>query len=593
MTAPLGKADFFALEAGEWLGRMEALASAPAPDTAELVRAARAFRGSALMAGHTGLARLGAGFEAVSRSVRDGRSPWSPALAEQVAQAVDAARGLVRRAAAGDATAQEAAMEAAQVLEQLAGGPLPTPTARRADRGGVRAFVARESGLVAAALATAAEAIAADPNDRRELAETLRRMQPLRGLAELPDFTPLQDLLEGIELMAGELGRGAAPPPALHEVVDAAARALTRLGRDVSDGGRPASDSAEAARFAHLLLEAFGVERDVVPVESLLVADGTPIPSAPRRARPVADVELVSYAEHLAQMADAIDAAPDPVARDIRCTAVAATVRGLASRADAPVVLGARIVAAALRSRLADGRAATAPGILAAALREVGNLVRQPGPDVEARLRQAAAALFDPDRFEAGLPADAMDWPRAPRQVTIVPIGTLLLDPSEAVLPESVPPLVPIESLLLETAAAVATPPAPEAAAPDAPPAPPPPEAPPVPISTIAVEEDAAAVGALERSFRTLHARLKAEGLATPSLAALLAPRAPAPAAAPVAEAAVPIESLVYRGEPARARVRAARVELADALAHHADLATVRPLIDELLDLIPVALGEQ
>src|SRR5258705_13669817 len=80
MPQPLGMSDFFALEAGEYLDRLDALLQPTAPPAAgELVRLARALRGSALMASQQGIARAAMGFEAFAPRVREGRRPWDAA----------------------------------------------------------------------------------------------------------------------------------------------------------------------------------------------------------------------------------------------------------------------------------------------------------------------------------------------------------------------------------------------------------------------------------------------------------------------------------------------------------------------------------
>jgi hypothetical protein len=55
---------------------------------------------------------------------------------------------------------------------------------------------------------------------------------------------------------------------------------------------------------------------------------------------------------------------------------------------------------------------------------------------------------------------------------------------------------------------------------------------------------------------------------------------------------AIPIGSLCYRGRSALERAAAVRGELAAELAAASDLATIRPLLQELLDLVPLALDE-
>src|SRR5438094_98391 len=75
---PLGMHDFFALEAGEYLERLDALLGSESPSADELVRLARALRGSALMANQQAIARAAAGLEALTRALREGRRAWDP-----------------------------------------------------------------------------------------------------------------------------------------------------------------------------------------------------------------------------------------------------------------------------------------------------------------------------------------------------------------------------------------------------------------------------------------------------------------------------------------------------------------------------------
>src|SRR2546422_2046810 len=76
---PLGMSDFFALEAGEYLERLDGmLAKGDSPSADEIVRLARALRGSALMANQPAIARAAAGLEVLARAVREGRRAWDP-----------------------------------------------------------------------------------------------------------------------------------------------------------------------------------------------------------------------------------------------------------------------------------------------------------------------------------------------------------------------------------------------------------------------------------------------------------------------------------------------------------------------------------
>ena len=112
------------------------------------------------------------------------------------------------------------------------------PTPQRPElHTGVRAFVAREGALIASALDRAARSLRATPGDREPLYNVIRRMQSLRGLAELGDLVPLPEILDGIELAVGDLTRLFAPPPDVDQVMEGAGRALTRISRDVAERG--------------------------------------------------------------------------------------------------------------------------------------------------------------------------------------------------------------------------------------------------------------------------------------------------------------------------------------------------------------------
>ena len=100
---PLAMADFFALEAGEYLERLDGLLAPEGPPAAdEFVRLARALRGSALMASQTPIARAAAGLESLARSVREGRRGWDPGTRQVAIRAVDELKILIRRVAAWD-----------------------------------------------------------------------------------------------------------------------------------------------------------------------------------------------------------------------------------------------------------------------------------------------------------------------------------------------------------------------------------------------------------------------------------------------------------------------------------------------------------
>jgi hypothetical protein len=573
MTTPLGAADFFALEAGECLDRLATLADQPEPPAAdEFLRTARVLRGSALMAGQAHIARAAAGLETLARGHREHRLRWDTAVREQVAQAVEEFRLLVRRVREWTEADTTRAARLGRELESLVGGapvarPEPsTPSGSTELHTGVRAFVAREGALIASALDRAARALRSTPGDREPLYNVIRRMQSLRGLAELGDLVPLPEILDGIELAVGDLTRLFAPPPDVDQVMEAAAQALTRISRDVAERGQPDPDTDEARRFTDLLLRAFAVERDVVPIQSLYIAgDREPLTkpvSQPQFAppEPLGPLELVSHGEHLCQTADLIESARSVTQRDLRLYHLLGALRSAAAPSSDPVTGALGIFARSAQEALAAGVAAHSLTNLVSRLREAGELLRAVGESddrmlISRRLLDVAHRLDE--LRTAGEPAEQP-----------VPIESLGYEPE--------PSIVPIESL------------APDGAAP-------------------------APTGGLEASFRTFEQLVRQPRATTPSLDALLAgvgardrpapaparptathtPPAAAPAAIPPAETEpepVAIGTLCYRGQAALERANAVRHQIAAGLTSDASIESLQPLLQELLDLVPLAL---
>jgi hypothetical protein len=567
MTNPLGAADFFALEAGECLDRLEHLVTDEAPPAGEeFLRLARVLRGSALMASQTQIARAAAGLEGLARAQRDHRRAWDAATREQVAQSVEEFRLLVRRAREWTDADTARAVRLGQALETLTGvvpndvtPPIPATQPDRQDlHTGVRAFVAREGALIASALDRAAHALRTSPGDREPLYNVIRRMQSLRGLAELGELAPLPEILDGIELAVGDLTRLFAPPPGVDEVMDAAARALTRISRDVAEHGRPDPAAEESARFTDLLLRAFAVERDVVPIESLYFeGDTEPVSrpaSQPRFAppEPLGPLELVSHGEHLCQSADLIAQARSSTERDLRLYHLLGALRSAAAPSTDPVAGALGIFARSAQEALAAGVASRSVDRLVSRMREAGELLRGIGEAddrmlISRRLLDVAHRL---DRLRDETATE--ESPTAPDEPPgePVPIESLGFD-SE---------IVPVESL-----------------APDGP-----------------VPEE---VGGLELSFKTFGRLVRERGAATPSLQVLLgraaSPSSTAPRSVTVPEEpAVAIDTLCYRGHAALQRALTVRHQIAAELTGDASLESLQPLLQELLDLVPLALAD-
>src|SRR2546429_3581182 len=277
---PLGMSDFFALEAGEYLERLDGLlAQSDSPSADEIVRLARALRGSALMANQHAIARTAAGLEALARAVREGRRAWDPPTQQIALRGVDDLKIFVRRAGTWTEADTAKAEALAQQLEQLAGRPSAQIRAVEALglEAGARPSVAREGAAIAGALERAARALRANPLAHDPLQHVMRALQPLRGLAALTDLPPLPDLLEGIERAIGELSRSGIEPPAnVADLFQGAAGAIARAAREVAERGRPDPEGMDFRQFAGLLVKFMEAEPDAVSIGSLYYNDSGP-----------------------------------------------------------------------------------------------------------------------------------------------------------------------------------------------------------------------------------------------------------------------------------------------------------------------------
>lgn len=571
MTGPLGTADFFALEAGECLDRLELLLARPeGPPSEDFLRAARTLRGAALLAHQQPVARAASGLEALARAWRDGRREWDAAAREHSAQAIEELRLLVRHSGNWTEADTTRAGRLALNLEALAGRPGPDtawaerPAAQPNELNtGVRAFIAREGALIASALDRAARQLAAEPGAREPLYTVLRRMHSLRGLAELSELSPLPEILDGLELAVGDLTRLYAPPPNVEQVLDAAAQALTRVSRDVAEHGEPVADSPEARRFTDVLLRAFAAEPDVVTIESLYFADDRepmqrsttqPQFSAPG---PLGPLELVSHGEHLEQSAESIEQAASATERDLRLYGLVSALRSLTGTGDSPLASALDAFAQAARLAIANGTAANDPAGFTERLKTAGGWLRRAAEP--AAMAEATAALHKVAGSFAG---------------AVVPIESLAPDEPEA---EDV---VPIESLAPDE-------PEPDLVAPE-------PETV-VPIGSLAPDGEPE-WGVLEASFALYSELVATRGLGAASLSELVggasAAAALSPPAVEPAEPVVEIRALCYSGRGALVRAAELRALLNDHLERSADLADVQPLLTELLDLVPLALDD-
>src|SRR3989449_526102 len=417
---PLGMSDFFALEAGEYLEWLDGmLAKGDSPSADEIVRLARALRGSALMANQPAIARAAAGLEVVARAVREGRRAWDPQTQQLALRAVDDLKIFVRRAGswtdADTAKAEALAVE----LEQVAGRPSAQIRAVEALGldAGARAFVAREGAAIAGALERAAQALRANPRAHDALPHVMRALQPLRGLAALTDLPPLPDLLEGIERAIGELSRsGLEPPTNLGELFHVAGSAIARAAREVAERGRPDPEGPDFRQFAGLLVKLMESEPDAVSIGSLYYSDSGPhivsrgVPAA--RPSTLGKLELVSHGEHLRQAADSLERAPSDTQRELRAHTLGTTFRALANAGGG--VLADRVAQFAIAGReaVASGIAVSSAAAFAAELRRAGDMLVRSGTGDEEALATELDALTA--ALRAIQPGAAPAPPRAP-----------------------------------------------------------------------------------------------------------------------------------------------------------------------------------
>jgi HPt (histidine-containing phosphotransfer) domain-containing protein len=592
MSAPLGRREFFALEAGEYLERLAALVTAPSPpDGDQLVRYARALRGAAQMAGPPAYDNAAAAIEHLAKSTRDGTLAWTPILADRLADALEDCKNLLRQVRDwGDAEVSRCE-RLARAINTLAGGEPRPPAPRPPGMGsatltaGVRAFVARESAAVAAALDQVAETIEQAPRST-SAATVLQRLQPLRGLGALPGLSPLPDMLEALDLTLATGGKGGSWPPGGGRALRAAAAALARMARDIAELGMPQADSHEVVQATELLREAFSDAADVVPIASLFLSgDPEPILArgiVPPPPHPPTDltVELISLADRLRMSAGQMTEQAGWATRALQLHTLTFALRGLVMSAG--VTAGAGPLLSGLDRETMAGRAAREPEQMAVLLRHAADALVEAaaagettglGPAL-APLVQTLDTFAGPPAVEAPAPA-----PAPPTETPVVPVESVVPDETE---------VVPVASLAPDDREALPV----EALAPE--------ETDVVSIESLLYDSEPERVprySALEHSFSTyfrlMHGQSTGETVETRIEPIEVEAPPPGLRTAPAPEPPiVSIESLLYRGRRALERADVIRGELTVVLKARRDLSGVETLLAELLDLVPLALAD-
>jgi len=547
MTAPVGRREFFALEAGEYLERLALLVGGSEPPGAEeLVRHARALRGAALMAGPPGFSTAAGAIESTSKALRDQALGWTPDLAERLAHAIEDCKALLRRVREWTDTDTQHCERIAERLET-------EPGSRDRRRGygsatgsgltaGVRTYVAREAAAVAGSLDQVADAVEREPG--RETAEPLlQRLQPLRGLGALPGLSPLPELLETLDLAIATTGKSGAWSPLAGKALRAVGGALARMARDIAELGIPQHDSTEVVQAAELMRDAFLAEADVVEIASLFdPSDRAPVvvrgsPPVPRVAAGDAAIELVSLADRLRQAAEQTRGHLPRSARTLQLQSLVLALRGIPLTP--AVEQGAGELFRRLDREAMSGRALKAPDTFAALLREAADLLAGAADaGGSAALPEILAPLVERlDRMGGIADTDELE---------IMPIEALAPEPHRDA------DVVPIQSLLY-----AAVPPASRGFLP------------------------------FEQTFSTYFRLMQEESDAAAG------PIVSIESLAPAEEELVPIQSLLYRGRRALERADRVRQELDRARRTQANLSDLENLIAELLDLVPLALDAE
>lgn len=304
-----GLLDFFTLEAGEYLERLDGLLARAAggmPAIDPFLTDTRALRGSATMARQAAIADVAAGLERLAKALGDSTIAWDHAVSGVVVAAVDDLKILVRAVRNWTPADDQRAIARRDELERLV--PFrPRTSSSAVSPGGSLVFLASESADIAGAI----DAFVAAPRLTVSLLSVLPRVRALRGMASLKDLPPLGDVVASIEDAARPIELETGAPSADHiAMLRAASAVLRRAAQDMRGGRSPNPDGPEAQQFAAALDRLGGTAQatdSVVPIASLFHADDGPhiittAPNPPTTPGQRFRMEVVSQAEHLQRL---------------------------------------------------------------------------------------------------------------------------------------------------------------------------------------------------------------------------------------------------------------------------------------------------
>ena len=315
--------DFFVLEAGEYVERLDALllrATDAGPDSDALQRAARALRGSATMAKLPTFAELASSVEAVGRALRDGSIGWEPGIKGALTAAIDDLKILVRAARAWSPAEDQWARQRVAELGQFAKVFAPMVPPQPA-RGANQIYFANESNSIASGL----DLLASRPDDRAEALNVLQRVRAARGVAGVTEIPALSAVLEATEGALRVIEQG---EPRLGSeritLLRSAANLLRAIAGGLTGGEQIKVDTPQYRSFLisldAVLAESSGADR-VIPIADLFYNDAGPhivtaAPNPPTSPIQRFRMEVVSLGEHLHRVIEDARRATDEIQRE-------------------------------------------------------------------------------------------------------------------------------------------------------------------------------------------------------------------------------------------------------------------------------------
>jgi hypothetical protein len=388
-----GLLDFFTLEAGEYIERLDGLiaqAGGGPPALDPFLTDARALRGSATMARQAPIADMATALERLAKALRDSTLSWDAAVQGAVIAAVDDLKILLRNVRTWSAAEDLRARARTEELTRLA--PVKPRRSSGVMGGGSFVYVASE----AADLATSLVAFVANAGHTDPLLDALPRVRALRGMASLRDLPPLGEVIEAVEDAARPVELGTGPVAAEQiAVLRAAAMVLQRAALELRTGALPDPRGPEAQQFAAAINAVLADASDadnVVPISSLFFDDAGPHVVEAAAAPPTTPaerfrMEVVSQAEHVQRVVGDARAAQDASARSRAGRAIRSALRALRATAAS---FGENDVAAFVDGTV--GPASSLDSLALGAIAEAAKLLAEPNTD-PAQLRERLRAL--------------------------------------------------------------------------------------------------------------------------------------------------------------------------------------------------------